>query len=470
MRRAALAVVALAFLLGARASVAVGATPFSVADAPASLGQTSWSPDGRWIAYVDEALHYRLSVVAPDGSTWHSLSDPVFDPVQWSPDGRRLLWTSDQRVRVAEIATATIQDWPVSLNPYQPPWIRWSPDGERVVYESGTYYWDESVVVSAWDGSAQRDLGPGSSPEWAPDGQEIAFMVTTYPDFGLQAVRPDGTKRRFVVETTSRALPRWSPMGDRIAYADDHYGQVFVVRRNGSGVRLLVTGVGRQLSWSSDGAWLATTDGEWLAVGVDLIEVDGPGRAHLDTDSWVTPRWSPSGRELLYSRDGRLFVGSPLGLERALAEGFGADWSPDGRQISFLRAPYDRPMPFDHCFARVYVIGADGTGERPVSTCRLVGSDRRDVILGTAGPDEVFARRGHDLVPAGAGADRLSGGRGRDRLFGGPGEDELLGGPGNDRLGAADGEADELSCGPGRDVAKVDAADLVSSDCEVVRR
>ena len=216
-------------------------------------------------------------------------------------------------------------------------------------------------------------------------------MATTYPDpFGLQAVRPDGTKRRFVVETLWRALPRWSPMGDRIAYADDYYSQLFVVRRNGSGVRLLASGVGRQPSWSPDGAW--------LAVGGDLIEVDGPGRAHLDTDSWVTPRWSPSGHELLYSRAGRLFVGSPLGLERPLAEGSGADWSPDGRQISFQRAPYDRPMPFDHCLARVYVIGADGTGERPVSTCRLTGSNRRDVIPGTAGPDEVFARRGHDLV------------------------------------------------------------------------
>jgi hypothetical protein len=465
MRRAALAVVALAFLLGAGPRAAVAATPFTVADAPVALGQTSWSPDGSWIAYVDERLHYSLSVVAPDGSAWRPVSDPVLDPAQWSPDGRRLMWSAYQEVRVADIAAATVKEWSLAANPYGGPWLRWSPDGDRIVFGEGqSYYGENSVVVSAWDGSARRELATGYYAEWSPGGQEIVFLTSDhYPDpLGLQAIRPDGTKRRVVVNTISSAIPRWSPSGDRIAFLEEYSSRISVVGRDGTGERLLATGGGRQISWSPDGTW--------LAVGSDLIEVDGLGRAHVDTDSWVTPRWSPSGREVLYSRAGRLFVGSTLGLERPLVEGFGPDWSPDGRQISFLRAPYDRPMPFDHCFARVYVIGADGTDERPVSTCRLDGSNRRDVIIGTNGPDEAFARRGKDLVSAGAGADRLSGGRDRDRLFGGPGKDVLLGGPGNDFLATRDGEPDHVGCGPGRDFVEADSSDLVSSNCEAVRR
>lgn len=464
MLRAASAVLALAFLFGAHTHAAVGATPFTASDAAASLGQTSWSPDGRRISYVDEFLHYSLSVVAPDGSAQRSVHELVLDPAQWSPDGRRIAWTSYRKIRVADVGAEIVREWPLSAGPYNDgPWLHWAPGGDRVVYqERGTYYSSgPSIIVSAWDGSARRDLGAGEYPEWSPDGQEIAFLAIYPNPLGIHAIRPDGTQRRLVVGTSAQTSPRWGPEGDRIAYRE-YYGTVFVVGRDGLGRRSLGTARGDQLSWSPDGAW--------LAVGGDLIEVDGPGRVHFDMDSWVAPRWSPSGQEILYSRSGQLFVGSTLGFERSLAAGIGADWSPDGRQISFLRAPYGAPMPFDHCFARVHVIGVDGAGERPVSTCRVVGGDRRDVIAGTSGPDDVFARGGRDLVSGGAGVDRIFGGPGGDRLFGAAGEDVLLGGTGNDRLAAWDGERDHVRCGPGHDVANVDAVDLVASDCEVVRR
>jgi Ca2+-binding RTX toxin-like protein len=159
--------------------------------------------------------------------------------------------------------------------------------------------------------------------------------------------------------------------------------------------------------------------------------------------------------------------------------------------------------------------GCAGRSARIVGSAgsdRLIGTRRRDMIAAGAGKDRIRAGGGNDLVCAGpgndlvrggSGNDRLSGqtgsdtlfggpgrdvldgGRGNDRLFGGPGKDRVFGGPGNDRLNpgagrdhvragarrdrivSVDGQRDMIDCGPGRDVATVDAVDRVRR-CETV--
>jgi RTX calcium-binding nonapeptide repeat (4 copies) len=82
-------------------------------------------------------------------------------------------------------------------------------------------------------------------------------------------------------------------------------------------------------------------------------------------------------------------------------------------------------------------------------------------VVGTPGPDTLVG------TPS---ADTLSGLGGGDLLDGRTGRDRLLGGAGADRIQAFDGVRDRVSCGGGRDLAAVDAADAVSSDCEVVSK
>jgi Ca2+-binding RTX toxin-like protein len=77
---------------------------------------------------------------------------------------------------------------------------------------------------------------------------------------------------------------------------------------------------------------------------------------------------------------------------------------------------------------------------------------------------------GADVLEGGPGADTLLGGAGKDLLVGGKGPDVLLGGAGNDTIKARDGEADRISCGPGRDRVQADAQDVVARDCEQVVR
>lgn len=100
------------------------------------------------------------------------------------------------------------------------------------------------------------------------------------------------------------------------------------------------------------------------------------------------------------------------------------------------------------------------------------------------GDDVVTGADGADAIDGGAGNDQLSGGFGPDTITGGPGQDDIGGdrtascfygpiygscttGSGNDTINAVDGERDTIDCGPGADVANVDAIDAVSG-CETV--
>jgi hypothetical protein len=119
--------------------------------------------------------------------------------------------------------------------------------------------------------------------------------------------------------------------------------------------------------------------------------------------------------------------------------------------------------------ARVAVPAGQGPG--PARRCRNVirGTRRGDVLRGTRRGDRIVARAGAGRLRGERGRDCLRGDRGPDRLRGGAGRDRLRGGRGADRVSARGGVRDDVDCGRGRDVAKVDRRDRVRR-CETVRR
>jgi len=108
----------------------------------------------------------------------------------------------------------------------------------------------------------------------------------------------------------------------------------------------------------------------------------------------------------------------------------------------------------------------------------LNGTSDHDLLLGLGGNDVLRGRGGHDCLIGGPGRDRLFGeggydrppGRaGADRLVGGGGVDRFDAGSGNDFVDARDGRRELVSCGKGRDRARVDRRDRFRS-CERVKR
>jgi Tol biopolymer transport system component len=461
MRRAALMVVLASLALGSTDS-ATDASGLAARHGGASLTQTSWSPDGKWIASIRTDYGYDLLVVAPEGAGDRVLASAVFNSAKWAPTGRHMAWLGYRELAVAEVDRRLVR----RLQVRDVVAFDWSPDGEHLLYVDHLGPGKgNALTVSTADGAYRSELVRNAwDPEWAPDGREIAFVTA---DCGvLGTVRPDGSGSRVVVGGPLGVMtPRWSPAGDRLAYrarCDDN--RVHVVGRDGQGDRIVAqASEGSGISWSPAGRWLAV-----VGPGVELVDTEGTGGARLPGGASFS--WSPRGAEVVYARDGAVFVGSIDGTERRVAEGWGPDWSPDGRRISFLRKPFAATMPFWHCAAQLFVIGADGLDERAVSTCRLTAGTGNDHIIGTSGPDEAFAFEGSDRVAGRAGSDRLYGGPGADRLYGGSGPDAVDGGSGADRVGTRDGERDTVRCGRGPDTVFADAYDTVARDCERLLR
>ena len=136
--------------------------------------------------------------------------------------------------------------------------------------------------------------------------------------------------------------------------------------------------------------------------------------------------------------------------------------------------------------------GKDRVDARGNDDGRLLarGGANRDELLGTSANDELFGGDGNDDLKGfngtdhlvgGPGDDSINSGGGADRIDGGPGDDEIdivaffsaqpgtvtvKAGDGDDTIEAADGDRDEINCGPGKDAVEFDAGIDEIKNCE----
>ena len=229
-------------------------------------------------------------------------------------------------------------------------------------------------------GAALMAVAVGPAHAAAPGGAgKIAFM--TYPgggepgfELGVQwdliVMDGDGSSRRNVTRSPwNDKYPSWSPDGGKIVYSQED--ELFTMNPNGSGKRSLGR-AGLFPSWSPDGTKIA-----YAALGgIAIMNADGTG-ARLVTNAPtqggdVTPRFSPDGRRLLFTRGcGRGSSVNELreldlqtNRERSLVgcgsnAAFG-DYSPDGRYIVAQATHGCAP-------SGLAVFNRDGSGYRALS-------------------------------------------------------------------------------------------------------
>ena len=233
----------------------------------ASSAATTW----RILLSSDREGDSELYSMNADGTGARRLTrSPGVDGfASWSPDGRKILYYSQNRLTGRNGGMLMNADG--SGKRSMPGYGSWSPDGRRIVFSSGHQGNGELYVMNA-DGSGQRLIvaTPSSNefnPEWSPDGRTIAFVTDRDGNREVYAMDVDGRNQRNLTRHPLRDVQkgdwfRWSPDGSRIAFTTNRDGntELYVMNADGSG-QLRLTRTPERFegnpAWSPDGSKIA---------------------------------------------------------------------------------------------------------------------------------------------------------------------------------------------------------------------
>jgi Tol biopolymer transport system component len=154
----------------------------------------TWSPDGRRIAFAGDIINSSapsMFVKAADGTgTAEALAKGRFFPMDWSRDGRYLLYMRDGGATRYDIWVYDFQTKatrPVMNSTFNEFAAQFSPDGKWIAYASDEGR-DAQIYVRAFaDGGAKIQISTagGVIPAWRADGRELYYLA---PDTTLMSV------------------------------------------------------------------------------------------------------------------------------------------------------------------------------------------------------------------------------------------------------------------------------------------
>jgi Tol biopolymer transport system component len=222
------------------------------------VSSAAWSPNGTQVAFsvtcaggctsAGDPYHGIRVVDLASGDDRLLVSGDFFLPsLDWSPDGSRISYVEDGRIRLIDADGSNPTEVPGTSDAVVT--ASWSPDGRRFAYTSGG-----ALSLIGVDGSDPTlvvpSIPPGAfSPAWSPDGAEIAYRAgcdvwVATPDglhrtrlAQLRSIVPDG---RCGSDQGSSEQLAWSPDGQQIALFEDSLNQqVVLMDADGSHVRVL---------------------------------------------------------------------------------------------------------------------------------------------------------------------------------------------------------------------------------------
>lgn len=329
----------------------------------------SWSPDGRFIAWVRGYGEFNEIYVMPalGGSERRVFKtrQAVWSGLSWSRDGKQLAIADGQGdetrpgiflIPVEGGETETIQRLTQPPSGAGDSYPAFAPDGQTIAFrrifnDSLT----ELFIVDA-PGREPRQLTAEQAViegfAWTPDGAELIYSVNRNGSASLHRIRRDTPQaargQAFGAAGRKAFFPSISPDGGQIAFVeplDD--ANIWQLVANGKPRKLIASN-------HADHSSQISPNGERIVFVSDrsggeelwLCRADGSNPRQLTQRNAPTgsPRWSPDGRLIVFDsrEDGNseLFVisaegGPPRRLTNDKANDSLPCWSPDGQTIYF---------------------------------------------------------------------------------------------------------------------------------------
>ena len=227
----------------------------------------AWSPDGQQITFMSFRDEHRIQVngiilgdiyvMNADGTNPINLTQSPERPdgvSSWSPDGKQIAFTSGELFNDDILTNSDIFVMdadganPINLTNHeaQDQTPDWSPDGQRIAFSSNRNGDWELYLMNA-DGANPINLtnhpAKDGKPDWSPDGNQIAFTSDREGNLELYVMNADGTNP---INLTNHPAEdnnaSWSPDGTRIAFDSnrdlvpdrDYNFEIYVMNADGT--------------------------------------------------------------------------------------------------------------------------------------------------------------------------------------------------------------------------------------------
>ena len=363
--------------------------------------EPAMSPDGKRVAFINvggqDIMRRHLWIMDSDGNNPRALTNNPAPHIEcyprWSPDGRYIAYTSD--------LDGETHVWIISLDGGNPIRVTdrhlgsafgtlasWSPDSRKIAISNRTIVPNQLLIYQITPASPDT-LHSGDvihSPSWSPANDRIIYAGTLHQEGNLWSIAMDGgLPEPFDTDGKTGGYLDWSRNGQWIAFQSDPGPHIFLVSAGGGQpVRVSdpehMSGA-RTVSWAFDNETVMFS-GHPLGSGLQaqLVKIDTSGDNkqiltpvnEIASAPWGKPSWSPDEREIAFVRAAEdtsvCIIDLATEKVRQLVQGRSPAWSPYGDEIAFV----DDDI--------IWTIPVDGSGEPAPVTLELTFGGPRDLV------------------------------------------------------------------------------------------